>query len=233
MSAAAFDLSGIRFAYEPGASIFDDVDLAIGPGERVAVVGPNGSGKTTLLYLLVGLVKPQAGRLEAFGEVRTAEGDFHEVRRRAGLAFQDPEDQLFCPTVVEDVAFGPLNLRLPRDEVARLVDRALNMMGLAGFEDRVTWRLSAGEMKRVALASVMAMDPDILLLDEPTAGLDPSCRRSLIEILRGCDKGMILVSHDRELVRRLCGRVILLGGGRVLDDVGRDDIDSIFSRMEG
>lgn len=233
MSPAAFSLAGIRFAYEPDECIFQDVDLDIHTGERVAVVGPNGSGKTTLLHLMVGLLRPQAGSLEAFGNTRTEERDFFEVRRRAGLAFQDPEDQLFCPTVAEDVAFGPLNLRVPRDEVARLVDRSLNMMGLAGFQDRVTWRLSVGEMKRVALAAVLAMEPEFLLLDEPTAGLDPGSRRALIEILQECDKGIVLVSHDTELIRRLCSRVILLGAGGIVEDSGTADIDGIFSRMEG
>ena len=138
----------------------------------MALLGPNGCGKTTLLHLIVGLLRPSAGQIEAFGRQRMAEADFHEVRRRVGLLFQDADDQLFCPTVAEDVAFGPLNLGKSRDEVRRIVAGTLDSLGLAGYEHRVTYRLSGGEKRLVALATVLAMQPEVLLLDEPSGGLD-------------------------------------------------------------
>jgi cobalt/nickel transport system ATP-binding protein len=217
-------LNRVTCHYAPQRPVLRGVDLEISPGERVGVVGANGSGKTTLLNVLVGLVRPEEGRVELFGQPRVKEGDFADVRRRAGLVFQDPDDQLFCPTVAEDVAFGPLNLRLSHHEVRRIVAQTLNRLGLAGFEDRITYQLSMGERRLVCLATVLAMDPELLLLDEPTANLDArSCQR-LLDFLDDWSHGLVLVSHDLPVMRRLCQRVILLGDGRIIADGPAGDV---------
>ncbi len=153
--------------------------LRIEAGERVALIGPNGAGKSTLLHLLVGLIQPSAGGVWAFGRERSRESDFHEVRARAGLLFQDSEDQLFCPTVLEDLAFGPLNLGRSRQQAREDALRVLDRLGLGGYEARVPHRLSAGEKRLVALGTVLAMDPEVLLLDEPTNGLDAATAERL------------------------------------------------------
>ncbi len=211
---------GVSFAYpgrpgEAARAVLDGVDLALQPGDRVALVGPNGSGKTTLLHLAVGLLKPSAGEIEAFGEVRRTEKDFREVRGRAGLLFQDPEDQLFSPTVAEDVAFGPLNLGKSRDEALAATAETLASLDLEGYEERITHHLSYGEKRLVALASVLAMRPEVLLLDEPTDGLDEHYAGRLTEILGGLEQAMLVVSHDRAFLGRVTSRALLLSSGRL------------------
>jgi len=210
-------LDGIRFAYEPGRPVLDDVSFRLGAGERVALVGGNGAGKTTLLHIMVGLLKPQAGTVTAFGRERRKEADFAEVRARAGLLFQDPDDQLFCPTVGEDVAFGPLNLGRSRAEARQLVAEALTRVGLAGFEDRVTHRLSGGEKRLVTLAAILAMQPDALLLDEPSNALDEAARARLIHILAGLPLAMVIISHDHGLVDALATRRVRLESRRLVN----------------
>jgi cobalt/nickel transport system ATP-binding protein len=205
----------VSFAYHHGRAVLDECDFAIAPGDRIGLVGDNGSGKTTLLSLIVGLLRPTAGRIEAFGAARTSEHDFHEVRRRVGLLFQDADDQLFCPTVAEDVAFGPLNLGIARHEVRAIVARTLESLGLAGYEDRITYRLSGGEKRLVALATVLAMQPDVLLLDEPGTGLDEGATERVIEILNGLPQAMLVVSHDRQILARATTSTWRLAGGRL------------------
>ncbi len=216
MSDPLVRLAGVDFAYGP-RPVLRECDLAIGPGERVGLVGANGSGKTTVLHLIVGLLQPAAGRVEVFGAARTREADFHEVRRRVGLVFQDADDQLFCPTVAEDVAFGPLNLRKPHHEVRQIVARTLAMLGLSGYEDRVTYKLSGGEKRLVALATVLAMQPEVLLLDEPISGLDEESERRVTDILLGLPQAMLIVSHDGEFLRRVATRTVRLRDGRLED----------------
>ncbi len=215
-------MAGVRFAYDGSAAVLDGADLALMPGERVALVGDNGSGKTTLLHLMVGLLRPQTGRIFAFGRERRTEADFHEVRGRAGLLFQDPDDQLFCPTVAEDVAFGPLNLGRSRDEVPEIVRATLARLGLAGFENRITHKLSGGEKRLVTLAAVLAMEPEVLLLDEPTTALDDASTHRLLEVLEALPQAMIVVSHDRSFRDRLVTRPVLLKEGRILAAPARD-----------
>jgi cobalt/nickel transport system ATP-binding protein len=181
----------------------------------LAVTGDNGSGKTTFLHLIVGLLKPGGGTIAVFGKPRKIESDFHEVRRRVGLLFQDADDQLFCPTVAEDVAFGPLNLGLGREQVRQIVAQTLKELGLAGYEQRLTYRLSSGEKKLVALATVLAMQPEVLLLDEPTSGLDQRAVGRLLDVLRNLSQAMILISHDRDFRRQIAGRTLLLQNGRI------------------
>jgi len=208
-------LDGVELAY-PGHPVLQGVDLEIHAGERIALVGANGAGKSSLLHLLVGLLPIRAGRLFAFGTERRGEAAFREVRARVGLLFQDPDDQLFCPTVLEDVAFGPLNLGRSVPDARTLAEDALDRVGLAGFGARITHRLSGGEKRLVALASVLAMQPEVLLLDEPTNCLDETKERLLTEHLAGLDQTMVLVSHDRRLIERLATRAVMIRDGRLV-----------------
>jgi len=212
---ALFRLSEVGFGFEPGRRVLEQVSLQLGPGERLALSGAIGSGKTTLLHLMVGLLHPATGTIEAFGTIRRCEADFREVRRRAGLLFQDSDDQLFCPTVAEDIAFGPLNLGASRAEARRVVDETLDRLGLAGFAHRVTPTLSGGEKRLVALATILAMRPDVLLLDEPTTGLDAATEARLTEILTALPQAMVIISHDQRCVERLATRRLWLQGGRL------------------
>lgn len=211
---ALFDLTDVTVD-RAGRRVLDRVSLTLAPGERLAVVGDNGAGKTTLLRTLVGLERPIAGRITAFGAERVAEKDFREVRALAGYLFQDPDDQLFSPTVIEDVAFGPLNLGLtPRDAVAR-AEATLDRLGLGPLARRITHRLSGGEKRLVALAGVLAMAPRVLLLDEPTNALDETRLETLSQILAGLDVAMVIVSHDRRFLERHATRAVVLADGHL------------------
>jgi cobalt/nickel transport system ATP-binding protein len=214
---ALIRLSGIRFAYDRDHPVLDGADFHLAAGERVAVDGANGAGKTTLLHLMVGLARPQAGRIEAFGAERTREADFREVRCKAGLLFQDPDDQLFCPTVAEDVAFGPLNMGASKAEADRVVCETLETLGLADLRHRVTHKLSGGQRRLVSLAAVLAMRPEALLLDEPTNALDEATRARLLDILAGLPQAMVVVSHDPGVVERLATRRVRLEKGRIME----------------
>lgn len=187
---AVLRLDNLRFAYGPERPVLAGCDLVIDGGERVidggervGLVGSNGSGKTTLLWLLLGLLRSTGGRIELFGKPRTTEADFRPIRGRVGLLFQDADDQLFCPTVAEDVAFGPLNLGRSREEARQIVAQTLASLGLEGYEQRITYKLSGGERRLVSLAAVLAMEPELLLLDEPTAGLNEAATERVTQIL--------------------------------------------------
>jgi cobalt/nickel transport system ATP-binding protein len=208
-------LRDVCFAYEAARPVLRGADMELRPGERVGMVGANGCGKTTLLHLMVGLLKPSAGEVEMFGRTRRAEADFWEVRARAGLLFQDADDQLFSPTVAEDVAFGPLNLGRPRDQVGDIVRSALGRLGLEGYEERITYKLSGGEKRLVSLACVLAMEPEVLLLDEPVAGLDDETWERLAAILAALPLAMVVVSHDRRFLQRVATRAVQLRAGRI------------------
>ena len=229
MSEALISLRGVCFGYEPGRPVLEGVDFELRAGQRVGLLGHNGSGKTTLLHLMVGLLRPSAGQVEAFGKVRRREADFVEVRARAGLLFQDPEDQLFCPTVAEDVAFGPLNLGRGRDEVRAVVAQTLEGLGLAGYEGRITYKLSGCEKRLVSLATVLAMEPDVLLLDEPTTGLDEEATERVVGLWDRLPATMVVVSQDREFlsktttgtVRLRDGKLVECGLGKPLPDISR------------
>jgi cobalt/nickel transport system ATP-binding protein len=213
-------LEGVAFAYAPGRPLLAGVDFSLSPGERVALLGANGAGKTTVLHLIVGLLRPQSGTVTAFGLPRRRERDFHEVRARVGLLFQDPDDQLFCPSVGEDVAFGPLNLGRSPTEARAIADETLARLGLAGYAQRITHRLSGGEKRLVTLACVLAMAPEVLLLDEPTAGLDEDAEARLRDCLAALPQAMVIVSHDRAFRENLATRALRLVGGRL---IGADD----------
>jgi cobalt/nickel transport system ATP-binding protein len=213
------DLEDICFGYPGRPRVLDKLSLLFFEGERMGLMGSNGSGKTTMFHILMGLLKPSAGRIEIFGRPVKEEKDFRDVRKRIGLLFQDADDQLFCPTVLEDVAFGPLNLGKSQDEAKAIAGRTLESLGLAGFEDRITHKLSGGEKKLVSLATVLAMEPEVLLLDEPTTGLDEATEKRLVEILRGLDISYILVSHDMEFLKEATTGITCMSNGTiVLDD---------------
>jgi cobalt/nickel transport system ATP-binding protein len=209
------ELRNVAFAYDRDRPVLDECCFSLLPGQRVALVGANGSGKTTLLHLIVGLLRPTAGELYAFGKTRRHEHDFHEVRQRAGLLFQEADDQLFCPTVAEDVAFGPLNLGKPRPEVRQIVADTLAALELTGYEHRVTYKLSGGEKRLVALATVLAMQPEVLLLDEPTAGLDDEATQRLVELLGRLPQAMLIASHDRAFLEETTSLTRELRAGRI------------------
>jgi cobalt/nickel transport system ATP-binding protein len=211
------ELRDVHFAYEAGRPVLCGASLCLAAGERVSLFGGSGAGKTTLLHAIVGLVRPQAGSVVAFGEPRRRERDFWSVRTRVGLVFQDPDDQLFCPTVREDVAFGPLNLGRSREEARAVAQAALERLEAGDLAERVTYRLSGGEKRLVALAAVLAMEPELLLLDEPTLGLDEAAQARLLAILAGLPHAMCIVSHDRSFHARLATRAVELRAGRVVD----------------
>ena len=209
-----FELTDVRVE-RAGRVVLERVSLTLEAGERLALVGANGAGKTTLLRTLVGLDRPKSGRIVAFGAERRTERDFREVRVLAGYLFQDPDDQLFSPTVIEDVAFGPLNLGLaPREAVAR-AETTLARFGLSHLARRITHRLSGGEKRLVGLAGVLAMDPRVLLLDEPTNALDETHLARLSEILAAVDTAMVIVSHDRHFLEHHATRAVLLKDGHL------------------
>jgi len=213
--APALEVRGLRFHYPDGTSALDGVDLVVGRGERVALVGPNGAGKTTLALHTNGLLRPDAGHVRVAG-VDLADGTLREVRRRVGFVFQDAEDQLFMARVRDDVAFGPANHGLRGAELDARVDAALAALGVSHLADRAPHHLSGGEQRRVAIATVLALRPDVLVLDEPTAGLDPASRRDLIRVLQDLDVAQLVVTHDLLLVLELCPRTVLMDGGRVV-----------------
>ena len=216
MSDIAIELGSLSFAYPDGRQALSAIDLRVARGEKVAVVGPNGAGKSTLFLHLNGILRGQ-GRVCVAG-VELNDKAVRAVRARVGLVFQDPDDQLFSPTVFEDVAFGPLHLDYPRDEVQERVTRALAAVGMSGHEEQMPHHMSLGERKRIAIATVLAMDPEILVLDEPSAGLDPRARRNLINLLRDLPQTMLVASHDMRLVWDLCPRTVILDGGQLVAD---------------
>lgn len=214
---AALQVEGLIFDYPDGHRALGGVDLRVDPGERVALLGPNGAGKTTLALHLNGVLRPSAGRI-AVGGLELGDRTVHEIRRRVGLVFQDPDDQLFMPTVREDVEFGPLNFGLRGQQLRQRVDAALHAVGMAEHADRSPLHLSGGQRKRVALATVLACDPEMLVLDEPSSNLEPVARRELAELLLELEATMLMVTHDLPYALQLCPRSVLVDGGRVVAD---------------
>ncbi|WP_433364919.1 energy-coupling factor ABC transporter ATP-binding protein [Actinoplanes sp. CA-142083] len=213
-------IAGLHFAYPDGSVALRGVDLTVEAGERVALLGPNGAGKTTLVLHLNGILQGGAGAIEVAG-MRVDPADrpgLAEIRRRVGIVFQDPDDQLFMPTVAEDVAFGPANLGIRGDELNRRVDEALEAVGMAEHRDQVPHHLSFGQRRRVAVATVLAMRPEILVLDEPSSNLDPASRRELAEILESLPVTVLMVTHDLPYAMQLCPRSVILDTGRIVAD---------------
>ena len=207
----------LHHRYPDGNEALRGVDFELRAGERVAIVGPNGAGKSTLLRHLVGLLEPGSGAIYVDG-LKVCPRNYAQIRRRIGYVFQDPNDQLFCPTVLEDVAFGPLHLGMPVEQVVGRVRTALARVGLTGFEQRVPQHLSAGEKRLVALATVLSYEPQILVLDEPSASLDPRNRRRLIHLLLELGGTQLIATHDLDLAWEVCPRTILMNAGKLVQD---------------
>jgi cobalt/nickel transport system ATP-binding protein len=217
MSHHIVEVKDLEFTYPDQTPALQSISFRIHHGESVAIVGANGAGKSTLLLHLNGYLTPTAGQVR-IGDYPLTKETVREVRRTVGMVFQDPDDQLFMSTVFDDVAFGPLNLDLPVAEVTARVDRALATVGLSHLRDRPPYRLSAGQKRRVAIASVLSMAPDILVMDEPTSGLDPRARHQLIDLLAGFKHTKIIATHDLDMVVDLCERTIVMHDGRVKAD---------------
>ncbi|CAN5364257.1 ABC transporter ATP-binding protein [soil metagenome] len=208
---------GLAFAYPDGHQALYGVNLTVSRGERVAVLGPNGAGKTTLVLHLNGILTAGRGSVEVAG-LPVGKEHVQEIRRRVGIVFQDPDDQLFMPTVREDVAFGPANLGVRGAELNSRVTEALAQVGMAGYADRPPHHLSYGQRRRVAVATVLAMRPEILVLDEPSSNLDPASRRELADILTGLPITMLMVTHDLPYALQLCPRAVILDDGVIVAD---------------
>ena len=214
---AAVEVRGLAYSYPDGSPALRDVDLSVASGERVAVLGPNGAGKTTLMLHLNGILLPSAGTV-TIGGLPVAKENFKEIRRRVGVVFQDPDDQLFMPTVRDDVAFGPANLGLRDEALDERVRDALAAVGMGGAASRPPHHLSFGQRRRIALATVLAMDPQILVLDEPTSNLDPAARRDLADILTSLPVTGLIVTHDLPYALELCPRSVILNEGVIVAD---------------
>ncbi|MEO6088050.1 MAG: ATP-binding cassette domain-containing protein [Umezawaea sp.] len=214
---AALLVEHLAYAYPDGHQALFGVNLRVQPGERVALLGPNGAGKTTFVMHLNGVISGGSGRIEVAG-MPVDKANLKEIRRRVGVVFQDPDDQLFMPTARQDVAFGPANFGLRGEELDERVRRALDAVGMGDFADRSPLHLSGGQRRRVALATVLACDPEILVLDEPSANLEPVARRELAEVLLGLDRTMLMVTHDLPYALQLCTRSVVIDNGVVVAD---------------
>lgn len=215
------DIKNLSFTYPDGHRGLTNIDLAIYSGENVAVIGPNGAGKSTLLLHLNGILRGN-NNVKICG-LTAEEKNLKEIRKKVGLVFQDPEDQLFSLNVFDDVAFGPINMGLSESEVKQHVAQALGWVHMAGYEDRSPHHLSVGEKKRIAIATVLSLSPEILAIDEPTSNLDPRSKWSLVELLNGFPITKIIATHDLELVRALCHRTVVMDDGKIAAD-GKTEI---------
>ena len=211
------DAVDLKFSYPDGHTALHGVTVRIEPGEKVALVGPNGAGKSTFMLHLNGILQAQSGEVRVCN-LPIRKDTLGQVRAAVGLVFQDPDDQLFSPTVLDDVAFGPLHMGLPEAEVRQRVQSALAAVGMGDYAARVSHHLSTGEKKRIAIATVLSMNPEILVLDEPTAGLDPRARRGLIGLLRQLPQTMLVSTHDMSFVAESFSRTIIMEGGMVVAD---------------
>jgi cobalt/nickel transport system ATP-binding protein len=228
MSEKSLEISGLAYAYPDGNQALYGVNLSINQGERVALLGPNGAGKTTLVLHLNGIIPTMQGQVRVAGELvdsKNAES-IKSVRHKVGIVFQDPDDQLFMPTVGQDVAFGPYNAGLRGIELDKAVKEALELVGMNEFIDRPPHHLSFGQRRRVAVATVLAMKPEILVMDEPSSNLDPAARRELAEIITSLDVTLLMVTHDLPFAHELCQRAVILSAGVVAAD---DEISRVLS----
>ncbi len=214
---AALEVGGLAYAYPDGHQALFGVNLRVDSGERVALLGPNGAGKTTLVLHLNGILTPGRGHVRVAG-LEVAEPHLREVRRRVGVVFQDPDDQLFMPTVRDDVAFGPANLGIRGSELDERVERALTQVNLLDLADRPPHHLSFGQRRRAAVATVLSMHPEVLVLDEPSSNLDPASRRELAEVLTALDVTVLMVTHDLLYALELCPRSVILSDGAIAAD---------------
>ena len=231
--ATALEISNLSFSYPDGRQALGGVTFSLRAGEKVAILGPNGAGKSTLLLHLNGLLHGN-GDVSVMGH-RVVEDDKETlglIRSLVGLVFQDPDDQLFSPTVYDDVAFGPIYMGLPQDEIDDRVLHSLSLVGLDGYADRMPFHLSGGEKKRAAIATVLSMNPQVLVLDEPSAGLDPRARRGLITLLDRLDQTILVTTHDLHMVKEILPRSIIMDGGAVVADGPTEEILSDQALLE-
>ena len=231
MSEKSLEISGLAYAYPDGNQALYGVNLSINQGERVALLGPNGAGKTTLVLHLNGIIPTMQGQVRVAGELvdsKNAES-IKSIRHKVGIVFQDPDDQLFMPTVGQDVAFGPYNAGLRGLELEKAVKEALELVGMSEFIDRPPHHLSFGQRRRVAVATVLAMKPEILVMDEPSSNLDPAARRELAEIITSLDVTLLMVTHDLPFAYELCQRAVILSAGVVAAD---DEISSVLENKQ-
>jgi cobalt/nickel transport system ATP-binding protein len=222
MGEYAVEIVNLWYAYPDGNKALNGLSLRITHGEKVALIGRNGAGKSTLLMHLNGVLRGN-GKIVIDG-IELTDKTVKEVRKKVGLVFQEPNEQLFCPTVFDDVAFGPLNLRFPKNEIRGRVEMALKLVGLEGYEERASFHLSIGERKRVAIATVLSYSPEILAFDEPSSNLDPKHRWMLINWLKSFDKTLIVATHDLDLALEVCERCVVLNNGQTVTDGRSDEI---------
>jgi len=215
-------IENLSFGYPDGQQALTDINLGIYRGDSVAIVGPNGAGKSTLVLHFNGILRSN-GHVKLLGKP-IDDNNLKWVRSRVGVVFQNPDDQLFSPTVFDDVAFGPMNMGYSQAEVEQAVKMALELVGMSGFEKRSPHHLSVGEKKRIAMATVLSMSPEVLVIDEPTSNLDPRGKWDIIEVLKGFSITKIIVSHDLEMVRELCSRMVIIDQGRVAVDAKTIDL---------
>ncbi|MDR2444001.1 MAG: energy-coupling factor ABC transporter ATP-binding protein [Deltaproteobacteria bacterium] len=211
--AALIDITNLSFSYDPHRPIFESLDFVFHEGQKLGLVGKNGAGKSTLLQLIMGLIKSSSGAIEIFGQRRSTEAQFREARLQIGFVFQDANDQLFCPTVGDDIAFGPLNMGLSREEADKIVDETLALIGMESFKDRASYSLSDGEKKIVAIGTALAMRPKLLILDEPTTCLDEDACDRIAQVLLDCGLPYLIAAHDLSFLDRVApDRARLIGG---------------------
>ena len=222
----SLQIKELAFAYPDGNQALFGVNLSINKGERVALLGPNGAGKTTLVMHMNGIHPTMQGEVRIAGVVVDSKNKetLKQIRAKVGIVFQDPDDQLFMPTVGEDIAFGPYNMGLRGEELNRVVDEALTQVGMLEFKDRPPHHLSFGQRRRVAVATVLAMKPEILVMDEPSSNLDPASRRELADIVRSLDVTIVMVTHDLPYALELCERSVVLSGGIIVADAPTRDV---------
>lgn len=213
----SIDCRDVYYSYPDGKKALNGITFKINYGETVGIVGANGAGKSTLLNLLLGINFPTKGQVD-IGDIQISKKSLPLIRQKIGLVFQDADDQLFMPTVYEDVAFGPRNYNLDEKEVERRVNKALETVGITHIKDRPPYKLSGGEKRSAAIATVLSMEPDILIMDEPTTGLDPKSRRRLIELLKEISHTKIIATHDMDMVWENCQRTIIISDGTIIAD---------------
>jgi cobalt/nickel transport system ATP-binding protein len=211
-------MMGINFSHSEHSPILKDLDFEFFRGDRIGFIAPNGSGKTTLFHMMMGLIKPLSGSIEIFGNPMDTERDFAQIRPRIGLLFQDADDQLFCPTVLEDVAFGPLNMGKSKKDALEISRRTLAFLGLSDFENRITFKLSGGEKKLVSLATVLSMEPEVLLLDEPLMGLDTKTRSVITRALTDMSISYIIISHNINFLETTTHSTVTMRDGKIIAD---------------
>jgi cobalt/nickel transport system ATP-binding protein len=218
------DLEDICFSYPGRGQVLDQLCFQLHAGQRLGLIGPNGSGKSTLMHLLMGLNKPDSGKIRILGNTMNGEADFKKARQQLGFVFQNADDQLFSPTVIEDVAFGLLNMGKSPEEAVALSRKMLDFLNLNGFEDRITYKLSGGEKKLVSLATVLVMKPRVLLLDEPTTGLDERTVERIIQVLNDLDIAYVVVSHEFDFLARTTTDIYAMEGGHIEYKCGSDQV---------